>query len=241
MKRFCFICFILVIACCWVPADPVSATDKTFVFYTGAQSPIKEIIEARLVEVFRRIGEKSKLVATGSAQRALLMANQGGEGHAFRIAEIKKIAPDLTNNLLKVPEPIIDIVFYVYTKGKIFQVNDWQSLENYHNGFRVGAKILEKNIPGKKTILPDAVRLFKMLDQGRIETVTEHNMIADYIIRDLNLKSITRLSPPLVKLSGYCFIHQKNKYLIPSLVKVLSEMKIDGSFESIKDAVIKGK
>lgn len=240
MKRF-FFCFILVIICCWVPAGPVSAEDKTFVFYTGEQSPIKEIIETRLVELFHRIGEKSKLVNTGSAQRALLMANQYGDGDAYRIGNIKEIAPELTNNLLKVPEPIIDIVFYVYTKGENFQINDWKSLENYHNGFRVGAKILEKNIPGKTTILPDAARLFKMLDQGRIDTVTEQNLMADYIIRDLKLNNITKLSPPLVKLAGYCFIHKRNKHLIPALVKALSEMKADGSFKSIQDAVIKGK
>jgi len=176
----CSIIFFLFL--CFTPG-PVSAEDKIYVFYTGAQSPIKEILEMRLDEAFHRIGKKSRLVFPGSAQRALLMANKFGDGDALRVQEIKKIAPDLTDNLLIVPEPIIHIIFYVYTKEKIFQVDNWESLKSYHNGFRVGAKILEKNIPGKTTILPDAVRLFKMLDQNRLDTVTEQNIKPRIILK----------------------------------------------------------
>ncbi len=211
-----------------------SSEENTYVFYTGVKSPLKEILKMRLQEAFRRIGKKVKLIPTGSAQRALLMANEAGDGDAMRVPDIKKIAPETTGNLLQIPESIIDIKFCVYTKGQVFPVNGWNSLRSYRNGFRVGVKILEKNVPGDRTILPDSERLFQMLNQGRIDTVTEHAFIADYLLQKSHLTNINKLSPPLVTFPGYSFIHKKHQALIAEIAKSLGEMKADGSFETIR-------
>ncbi|MEN8256910.1 MAG: transporter substrate-binding domain-containing protein [Thermodesulfobacteriota bacterium] len=215
-----------------------TSKEKTYIFYTGVKSPLKEILEMRLQEAFRRIGKKSHLQSTGSAQRALLLANETGDGDAIRVPSIKKMAPGATSNLLQIPESIIDTTFNVYTKGKVFPLDGWQSLKNYQNGFRGGVKILEKNIPANRTILPDSERLFQMLNQGRLDTVTEHSVIADYLITKLHLTGIKKLSPPLFSVPGYSFIHVKHRSLIPEISQVLSEMKTDGSFEQIKDEVL---
>ncbi|MCG8636708.1 MAG: transporter substrate-binding domain-containing protein [Desulfobacterales bacterium] len=240
LKRLFFFCGIMIALWAGLPPERGWAADREFVFYTGAQSPIKEILEERLKEAFRRFGEDSRLIATGSAQRALLMANEYGDGDAMRVPQIKTIAPDLTTNLFQIPEPIIAISFYVYTKKEDLRINGWESLADYHNGLRNGTKILEKNIPGRTTILPDSVRLMKMLDQGRLDTVTEHDMIGDAVIRDLNLPGILKLRPALVELPGYCFINKKYKHLISKIAMALADMKTDGSFASIKEKVIQG-
>lgn len=214
-----------------------STEDEIFIFYAGVPSPLKEILEMRLQEAFRRIGKKSRLQSTGSSQRALLMANDVGDGDVMRGPGIKKIAPDYTANLLMIPESIMDIEFYVYTKDKVFPVNGWESLKHYRNGLRIGVKILEKNIPGNRTTLPESEQLFQMLDQGRLDTVTEHAVIADYFIQKLHLSNIKKLPPPLITVPGYSLIHKKHQALIPAIAKSLSEMKADGSYDKIKDDV----
>jgi polar amino acid transport system substrate-binding protein len=208
--------------------------EGVFVFYTGVQSPIFEILQRRLLEAFRRIGKTCEVRSTGSSQRALLLANEKGDGDAFRNGRIKEIAPELTSNLLQIPEPIGDVDFYVYTSGKNLVVTDWSSLNDLENGLRVGAKILEKNIPENQTRLPDTERLLMMLAENRLDTVTEHGVIADFKIQQLQLQGISKLSPPLVSHPGYSYIHKKHKQLIPAISASLAEMKKDGSFIQIE-------
>jgi len=211
---------------------------KEFVFYTGVQTPVKEILEGRLKEAFKRIGLRCRLENPGSSQRSLVLANEDGDGDANRVPDIKKIAPDNTSNLIKIPEPINSIDFYVYTKGLVLPITDYQSLADSSNGFRVGAKILEKNVPGRRTVLPEAKRLFQMLNEGRLDTVLEHRVIADRIIKENNYSGITKLTPPLVNLPSYSFIHKKHQALVPAIVKALKEMKTDGTFLQIKEDVL---
>ncbi len=213
--------------------------EKEFVFYTGEQSPVRDIMERRLQEAFQRIGFKFKLVYTGSAQRALVMANEDGDGDALRVPNIKQIAPKETENLILIPESTNVVKFYVYTKGAVSSVNAYKSLANFRNGFRVGKKILEKNIPGESVILPDATRLFQMLNDGRLDTVIEWSSISDKIIKENNYSGIIRLTPPLVDLPTYSLIHKKHQALIPEIVKALKEMKVDGTFEKIEEDVLR--
>jgi polar amino acid transport system substrate-binding protein len=215
------------------------AGKKAFVFYTGAQSPVKDILEGRLQEAFKRIGLKFELVFTGSAQRALVMANEDGDGDASRVPAIKQIAPKDTENLIRIPEAIGSIKFFVYTRGKVSAVNGFKSLGDFRNGFRVGTKILEKNIPGERIMLPDASRLFRMLDDGRLDAVVERVFIADKILKENDYPGITRLTPPLVDLPTYSFIQKKYKALIPEIAEALKQMKADGTFEKIGEDVLR--
>ena len=213
--------------------------EKEYVFYTGAQSPVKDILERRLQNAFERIGLKCKLIDPGSAQRALVMANENGDGDANRVPTIKQIAPKDTENLIQIPESINAIKFYVYTNGPILSVNSYKALDNFRNGFRVGTKILEKNIPDKRIILPNATRLFQMLNDERLDTVIELPFIADKIIKENNYSGITKLIPPLIDVPSYIFIHKKHRALIPDIANALKEMKADGTFEKIEEEVLR--
>lgn len=225
----------------WGVNVPSYDLQKEIVFYTGVQSPIKEILEKILREAFQRIDKKVKMVFTGSSQRALLMANEQGDGDAIRISNVKEIAPEITNNLLIIPESILDSSFHVYTKGNFFPVTGFDALQNYRNGFRIGIKFLEKNMPGEKIMLPDTDRLFQMLNQGRLDTVIEHSLIGDFIINNQDFKNIVKLSPSLICVDSYSFIHKKHQALIPAIAKALSNMKTDGSLEKIKTDVMDKK
>lgn len=208
------------------------------IFYTGVKTPLLEILRARLQEAFRRIGRSCEVRTVGSSQRALALANEQGDGEVARVPNIKEIAPDLTNNLIVIPESVLTIEFYVHTNGKQIDMSGWSSLDGLKNGFRVGTKILEQNVPGERVILPDSERLFMMLGQNRLDTVIEHSYIADYNEKKLNLTGLKRLTPPLVSKAGFPVIHKKHKELVTQVASSLAAMKADGSFEKIKDDVM---
>ncbi len=207
------------------PANP-----EIYTFHTALQSPIKEILEGRIKEAFRRLGLKAEVQVSSSAQRALFLANEEGDGDAGRVTRIKSIAPKNTGNLIQVPEPIMNLVLTVYTKDKSFPVTGWQSLQNYHNGARIGAKILEKNIPGKRTFMPTTLQLVRMLDSGRIDTMVEWNLIADHAIKELGVK-IKKLSPPILVQPFHLYLHKKYQHLVPKLNSILRQMKEEGAFD----------
>ncbi len=214
-------------------------TKREFVFYTGTISPVKDIVEARLKEAFKRAGGfKIKVINPGSAQRALVMANSEGDGDITRVLDIKKIAPDETGNLIQIPESINSIQFYVYTKNKVLSVDGYSSLAKFSNGFRVGTKILEKNMLGRVIMLPNTSRLFKMLNDGRLDNVIEWGAIADSLIKKNEYSGIRKLVSPLVDLPVYSLVHKKHQSLVPKIAKAIKEMKADGTFQKIEKDVL---
>ncbi len=229
-----------------VPATGASLQDlntekEPFVFYTSKESPVGAVVEKRLQEVFRRAGRFTlKFVSFESSQRALVMANEKGDGVPERAQNIKQIAPLDTENLIQIPESIGVSTLNVYTKGVVFSINGYKSLENLRNGFRVGIKNLETNMLGEITMLPGLKRLFQMLDDGRLDTVVALNdSIVDKIIKENHFSGITRLSPPLGVFPTFCLIHKKHEALIPNIVKALKDIKADGTFLQIEKDILK--
>ena len=214
--------------------ETLSQEKNNFIFYSGQQSAGSIIIEKRLRQAFKRAGIASspKFIYLAPAQRALITANENGDGVPDRAANIKQIAPNETENLIQIPESIHIRKIYVYTKSAVSHIDGYKSLENLRNGFRGGIKILEKNIAGEKIMLPDTKRLFQMLDDGRIDTVSVlGRSFADGIIKENNFSGITRLKTPLVINPTYTLIHKKHASLVPLITRALKEMKADGTFE----------
>ena len=207
-------------------------------FYTGVQPPLLEILQGRLQEACRRIGRICEVHSSGSAQRALLMANVEGDGDALRGPDLKELDSTGSSNLLQIPEPILNTAFYVYSWKGDMQINGVNALDGLQNGIRIGVKFLEKNIPAEQVLLPDSERLFKMLHEKRLDTVSEHVDIADYILRKEKLSGIHKLTPPLMTFVGYSFLHKKHKDLVPRIAGTLKEMKVDGSFDRIKNEAV---
>ncbi len=242
MEYWIIIFFLFLFPSICLSGDSVSAKDlekHTYIFYSGIHSPIWEIVEGRLLEAFHRIGLKAKLVHTESAQRALVLANTEGDGDALRDSNIKKIAPQQTENLIQISEPILFLSMSVYTKKQNFQVKGWESLNGYNNGFRKGIKILEKKVPGRQSMLPTSDRLFRMLATERLDTVLEWDLIALKMLKDLKLTTIKKLSPPIITSLAHMYIHKKHEALAPHISAALAQMKKDGAFLKIKEEILK--
>lgn len=206
-------------------------------FYTGVQSPLFEILQRRLQEAMRRIGRICEVKAPGSSQRALVMANERGDGDAVRAPDLKQLAPAETNNLLQIPEPIIDYHINAYAL-RDFPISGWNSLAEKRTGFRVGIKALEKNVPGDPLMLPGTMRLFRMLLDQRLDIVIENKDIGEYLIKKNGLAGIMKLEPALGAFPGYSYIHVRHRDLVQSIARSLAEMKADGTFDRIRDEVV---
>lgn len=205
-------------------------------FYTGIETPLFEILQRRLQEAMRRIGRVCEVKGLGSSQRALVMANERGDGDLARAPDIKQLVPGETDNLLQVPESITEYSFNAYAL-RDFAITGWKSLENKRSGFRVGLKVLEKNVPGDPLMLPDTMRLFNMLADKRLDAVVENKDIADYLIKKNRLTGIRRLDPSLTSFPSYTYLHVKHRNLVQSIARSLAEMKVDGTFDRIRSEV----
>ena len=116
--------FCTVVSSHLLAADGTEITkQKLYVFHTAIRSPMKEILDVRIQEAFRRLNLNAKLVMSPSSQRALMLANEDGDGDAARVPNLKEISPENTGNLVKVPESIMTIEFSVYTKDLSFPVD----------------------------------------------------------------------------------------------------------------------
>ena len=219
-----------------LPSEKIESSPLVEItFYCGFQSPHSDILNDRIEEAFRRMGYSASVTPFPS-QRALFLANTEGDGDASRVPNIKEIAPANTDNLIMVPEVSLVAELAVFTKGLEFPVEGWDSLEPYRNGARIGAKILEKNVPGDRTFLALNTQLFRMLDAGRLDTVVEWRLSGNKAVTDLGLTGIRALEMPVVTKNFYPFIHKKHAHLIPRLVQELKNMKLDGSFDKCADS-----
>jgi polar amino acid transport system substrate-binding protein len=207
--------------------------------YTGFSSPDKEIIHAILKEAYKRIGIDAEVLML-PAQRALLLANSEGDGAAGRVKSIKKLAPHETSNMIMVPEAITTLRLAVFTKGLDFPVKGWSSLKPYRNGARIGAKILETNVPQdrERVMQPTNIQLFKMLAEGRIDTVVEWENFGLGVIKELQLSEIKALPNRIVVKDFFHLLHIKHTNLVPKITNALKQMKDDGSYQRIHSEIL---
>ncbi|MBF0287890.1 MAG: transporter substrate-binding domain-containing protein [SAR324 cluster bacterium] len=214
---------------------------KTYIFYTAVHSPTFEILEGRLKEAFRRIGLNAQVVKAVSAQRALILANEQGDGDANRVVNVKQFAPKNTSNLIRIPESIRTEGIYVYSKNINFKVNGWKSLEGYRNGARFGAKIFENNLPEKRTFAATNLQLLNMLETDRLDFIVDWEHLTRKAIKDHKFSTIKQLEPAINMVTSFPYIQKKHKAIVPKIARALSEMKKEGTFQRIEDDVLNGK
>lgn len=214
-----------------------SEAAHTLTFNTGHELPVSAVLNSVFAEACRRFDYRCTVNAYPS-QRALVLSNTEGDGEAARVKNIRSIAAKDTSNLILVPQSSVTMELAVFTKGLALEIDGWESLEGYRNSGRLGAKIIEKNLPADSLFLTDNDQLFRMLDSGRVDTVIEWKCVGLKTIKDLNLTGITVMSTPLQVSDFYPFLHVKHKELVPTLADAIASMKADGTYEAIRQDVM---
>ena len=217
------------------------AKETTLVLNTWTTAPLSTktqsgYLDKVLLEAFKRININLKIVKK-PVERSISDANSGsGDGEFIRVAGLSKIYPNLT----MVPEELFEFEFVAFSNNHHIQVENWDKLKPYTVAIVIGWKIFEKNVNNvkKRHDIASPKSLFKMIQKRRIDMGLYSKYAGKQIIKDLKLKNIFIVSPPLATKKMYLYLHKKHQSIIPLLTKVLKEMKKDGTFNKIKDMTL---
>jgi polar amino acid transport system substrate-binding protein len=210
---------------------PVSA-HEAFVL-ARPDGPYSDIAEQVLKEAYQRIGIEAQ-TQTFPSERSLATSNSGlVAGEVARLTGLERTYP----NLIMVPVILNRIEVVAFVKNVTFKVQGWESLRPYAIGIRRGIKYAEQ---GTKAMNVEPVtsyeQCFKMLDSGRIDVVVTNLYVGLKTIKDLQLKGVRPLAPPLMAARNqYHYLHKKHADLVPKITKVLKEMEAEGRIKAIRE------
>ncbi len=187
-------------------------------------------------EACRRLGITVQISPLSSA-RTLSNAEQGlDDGNFLRIAGVEQKFP----HLVRVPEPIIDVQFVIFSKRKELKTPNWESLKPYHVGYVRGWLIAEEKLKNvsQVTVVENRTSLFKVLESDRIELAFAELYGGYYLMHTLHLPHLFIAQPPLATKEMFLYLNKKHEKLAPKLAAALREMKQDGSYAAIFNATL---
>lgn len=200
-------------------------------------TPDKTGFEDRLfTEIFRRLGIEVRIYDVPS-ERGLSLLNEGrDDGTLARNAGMAQRYP----NLVQFSEKALDREYLAYTKRADIEVTDWNSLAGFDVGIVNGWKILEENITTAGSLIKvrDGAQLFRILDEGRIDLAVFNRWGGLYLLRELGLKGVRALEPPLARRKVFFYMNKRHAALAEQASEVLRQMKLDGSYQRLIDETL---
>ena len=237
-KQFIVFVFILALLCM---SDDGQAQDKLFLT-TFVGAPLSKadqtgFYDLVLIEAFRR-AEQPISISHLPAERSLTNANIGiTDGDFVRVSGLKSLYPDL----IEVQEKITDFEFIAFTWKPDIQLKDWSSCKPYNVAIVRGWKILETNLSDVSSLIrvKDQRLLFIMLAKQRADIVVYSRFEGYEMIRQLNLKTVRAVEPPLATRAMFLYLNKKHGLLAEKIAKHLKTMKQDGTFNQIIEKTLK--
>jgi len=229
---------------CWIL--PVRADGETILFCTINQSNSRlyKVSDAVLSEAFKRLGFEFKLM-TYPAKRGPVEVNAGrvdGDAHRIHGFNDDNTYPDL----VRVEESLQSIDQSVFARSETIRVDGWESLAAYEIIYLAGIKLMElgldqAGVPAKRRIAVFNIdRAFELLASGRGDLVIVSASTGRATMKKLGISSgtIHLLSPPLVVVNFYPYMHRRHESLAVKLAGVLREMKRTGIHKRLVDSVV---
>ncbi len=200
-------------------------------------TPQRTGLEDRLfTEVFRRLDIEVRIYDV-PAQRGLVLLNDGqDDGTLARNPGMSKRYP----NLVQFSEKALDREYLVYTTLPDIEVAGWDSLAGYSVGIVNGWKILERNITAARALtkVRDGAQLFRLLNEGRVDLVVFNRWGGLYLLRELAIKGVRTIEPPLARREVFFYLHKRHQELAQRASEVLREMKQDGSYQRLVEEAL---
>ncbi len=184
-----------------------------------------------LKEVFNSLDIDIKINHLPS-KRSIQNANNGVDDGEY--ARIEGISNEY-NNLIIVPEPLVNFYFAVFTTDPDIIISDWQDLSGYNIAFINGWKIFENNVPDDSTAtrVKDADSLFRMLLSKRVDIILYSRERGLKKIAGDNLNDIFILDPPIAVRGMYLYMNSRHEELISNIADSLKEVKESGRYSEI--------
>jgi len=230
MKRW--ISFLLALSF----SSVMTAGERTIELNVTGQPPLNasdqmSFMDEVTKEALRRIGYNLKTVQL-PAERGLVNANKGKvDGEMSRVKGIDKIY----NNLVRVPEKIMDWEFVAFSKEGDCSNQGWAALSGKNIAHINGWKIFEKNVPSTAEITKtsNSMELFTLLKKGRADLVLYERWGGHYILNEMGMNNVNRCMPALAVKEMFIYLHKKNKSIVKKLAAALAMMKQDGSYQKL--------
>ncbi len=213
----------------------IPAQEKLVFSAFPAADPVGKICGAIMQTAYKKIGIEA-IIQHYPPARGIQLANEGHtDGELYRSIRIK----GKFSNLIMIPVSITHAEIVAFTKNIEFPVKGWDSLKPYRIGVERGFKLVEARTEGMKTSSAIEKQNFQMLDAGRVDVVVSTKLGGSFILKNLQLKGIKILTPPLEKDIVHHFLHKKHQKIIPELTATLENMKKTGEIDTIKKQVEK--
>lgn len=210
---------------------PISTTDGT------------GLIDLVTKERFNRIGVKVEIHLVPSA-RALEQANSGVyDGDIMRVGGASEKFP----NLIQIPGTVYTFDFVAFTKdleeGALdVEGEGCESLKPYKVAVPSGWVETTNHVSEDNTTALERVtsppKLFMTLQRRKSDLIIYERLMGYQLIKELELKGIHVLEPPLSSKEMFLYIHKKHEALVPQLVEALEAMKADGTFQKFVDQAL---
>ena len=214
----------------------VNARDK-LVFATFENAGMTLVQEPVMREAYRRLGYDIE-VRQFPGERSLLMADRGiVDGELARLETVR----GMYGNLIMVPAPIHEIKDVVLTKNADFNPAGWESLKPYTALSLRGYKYFEgkfKEHQIKYQLVNRFEDMVKILHAGRYDIGLITMLDGLKTMKDMGIRDLRVLEPPLETFPIYHFLHKKHKNLVPLVSEKLKELKKEGFVEKIEDLVV---
>jgi hypothetical protein len=195
-----------------------SSHSLELIFYTGNDNSLNDEAFLRLQTALNKLGHQAihQIVAT---RRTLQLANTIGDGDLMRIAELKTLYPELTNNLVKVEFPLMTVEFVEVSKQNI--------AEGMLNSGKVAILkdvfILEERYPNA-VIIDGHEKLFELLDADRVEKIILP-VSSQRVFVTSKIYSPTYNVKTLSTQKLYTYLHKKHESIATQLATILASME----------------
>jgi len=190
---------------------------KELVIYSASNNTLNDQAFLRLQQALNTLGHQAKyeIVAT---RRSLQLANTVGDGELVRVAELKTLYPELTNNLSRIEEPLMHIAFVELTKRN----TSAPPAESSKLAIPKDVFILQQEYPAA-AIVDGNEKLVELLKADRVDRiiipVSDEKMLHDYQLYSSQYHLKTLKTQKI-----YTYLHKKHQKLAEQLAPVLQAM-----------------
>lgn len=241
----------LVVACllfAFLFAGASSANEPEEVVFCSINkknSQLYKISDAVLTHAFRSLGIQFSLISF-PPKRIPIEINSGKiDGDTHRIYDFNR--ENKYPNLIRVEESIQRVDQSVFTRLDNLKVNGWESLSSYKVLYLSGIVLVENGLdlagipPENRLGVYDIDNAFNLLNMGKGDIVIVSPSTGRASLKKLGIDdgSIKIISPPVVTIELYPYMHKKHAVLAEKLADKIRELKKSGQYAQIVKAIQK--
>lgn len=189
------------------------------------------IIDRVAIEAFRRVGV-SACIEQLPCERSLLNADAGvTDGDILRIPGV--VAGKYAN-LIVVPEVLYALPMSGFASRPDIQAKGLDGLAKLRVGYVLGWKILEEQVRAADILrVRGTGELFPLLSEGKADVVIYERLTGLQLVKELGLKGIRVLDPPLLVTPQYLVLNRRHQHLVEPLAVAIRAIKADGSYAAV--------